>query len=209
MLTKIKRQDCLDKYTSFPLRSYNYQNDEELYSFPKVFKSYILTLPSKSFKGHVKSLGVELVELTKVLKTDTLIFLGDAEIPWLYQQNDFNPVREAQLYLVHKKISKTFKGGIWVDITELLQFTKHLSWLTRCNPSLPYFYFIDEAENVLGNICQYGNLHLSTLTKQSDKLLNQFLITSKFQIGNNNSCYNWFSKSGFLRGRKISTDANT
>ena len=81
MLSKINRKDCLNEYKVFPQRSYNDVSDKEEFFYPKIFKSYILTLPSKSFKGHTKMLGIEIVSLLKHLHEDTLIFLGDIETP--------------------------------------------------------------------------------------------------------------------------------
>jgi hypothetical protein len=165
MLIKIKRQDCLDRYQTFPWRSYNSQKDEEVFFYPKVYKSCILTLPSKSFKGHAKALGTEVTKLAEALHTDTLLFLGDTETPWLYQDNDYKPVKEAQAYLIASKVGKRFNGALQVNTAELPTFIKHLAWLTRCNAALPCFYFIDERQTIVGSICQYGNLHLDTLNE--------------------------------------------
>lgn len=203
MLTKIRRQDCLDQYQTFPLRSYNNldKDDEEFY-YPDVFRSYILTLASKSFKGHVKTLGKELAKLTKAFQSDTLIFLGDTETPWLYQTNDYKPVKEAQDFLVNNKIGKRFNGALQVDTAELPIFIKHLAWLTRCNAALPYFHFTDQERNIIGSICKYGNLHLDTLNEQADKTLKLFVDTSGFEYGDQNSCYNWFGKTSAISGRR-------
>ena len=202
MLTKIRRQDCLDQYQTFPLRGYDYDNDDEASFYPKVFKSYILTLHSKSFKGHVKTLGLEVTKLAKALQFDTLLFLGDTEIPWLYQHNDYKPAKEAQEYLTGKKVGKRFNGALQVDTSELQTFIKHLAWLTRCNAALPYFHFIDQGQNTIGHLCKYGNLHLDTLNEQTDKTLKQFMYSSKFEYGDNNSCYNWFGKTSAISGRQ-------
>jgi hypothetical protein len=82
MLIKINRKDCLNKYKSFPLRWYDEVKEEEEYYAPKTFYSYILTLASKSFNGHINLLGVELSKLVQNLGSDTLLFLGDNELPW-------------------------------------------------------------------------------------------------------------------------------
>src|SRR6478609_8768334 len=118
MLSKINRQDCLKKYASFPLRMYDNDKDEEASFYPKAFKSYILTLTSKSFKGHIKQLGTELFKLTKQLGYDNLIFLGDAELAWLHQDNEYKPAQEAQQYLVDNKIGKRFNGALQVENSE-------------------------------------------------------------------------------------------
>lgn len=203
MLIKIKRKDCLEQYQQFPIRDYDEDLDEETFFYPEVFKSYILTLPSKSFKGHIKVLGIELAKLVKAFQFDSLLVLGDTETPWLYQNNDYNPAKEAQDYLTVNKVGKNFNGGLQVNSLELPVFIKHLAWLTRCNASLPYFYFLDKKQNLLGHICQYGNLHLDTLNEQSDKLLKQFTNSSRLEYGDNNSCRNWFGKTSAISGRQI------
>lgn len=203
MLIKITRQDCLKKYPSFPLRSYNYDKDEEVFLYPKVFKSYILTLTSKSFKGHITQLGIGLLKLTKQLGHDNLIFLGDTELAWLHQDNDYKPAKEAQQYLVENKIGNRFNGALQVEHSELVTFVKHLSWLTRCNASLPYFHFTDKGQNIIGNICKYGNLHLDTLNETTDKLLRAFVDESKFIYLEGNNCFNQFGKTSAIAGRRI------
>lgn len=202
MLTKIRRQDCLTQFQTFPLRSYNREKDEEEFYYPKVYKSYILTLPSKSFKGHVTALGQEVVKLAKAFQSDTLVFLGDTELPWLNQSNNYKPAKEAQEYLTGKKIGKRFNGALQVDTSELPIFVKHLAWLTRCNAALPYFHFINEQQSIVGNICQYGSLHLETLNELSDKLLYAFVEASKFELGSENSCGNWSGKTSAISGRQ-------
>lgn len=203
MLSKIKRQDCLDQYQVFPLRGYDYENDEETFFFPKVIKSYLLTIPAKTFKGNAKALGTEVTRLAMALRSDTLLFLGDTEIPWQYQSNEYKPVKEAQEYLTSHKIGKRFNGALRADMEELPVFIKHLTWLTRCNASLPYFYFIDKDQSIIGEICQYGNLHLSILDKRTVKVFEQFMNTSRFIYGDNKSCFNRFGKKSAISGRRI------
>ena len=203
MLIKINRQECLSRYSLFPLRSYDYDKDEEVDYYPKVFKSYILTVVSKSFKGHIKQLGTGLNKLTKQLGYDNLIFLGDTKLPWLNQDNDYKPAKEAQQYLLENKIGKRFNGALQVENSELVTFVKHLSWLTRCNASLPYFHFTDEGQNIIGNICKYGNLHFDTLNKQTDNLVKKFIDAGKFIYLAGNNCFNQFGKTSSIAGRRI------
>lgn len=185
------------------MRSYNYDKGEEKFYYPKVFKSHILTLFSKSFKGHIGHLGTELLKLMKQLGYDNLIFLGDIELPWLHQSNDYKPAKEAQQYLVDKKIGKRFDGALQVDKSELASFIKHLSWLTRCNASLPYFHFIDEGQNIIGNICKYGNLHIDTLNEVTDISLSIAITKGDFKFLNGNNCFNQFGKTSVISGRRI------
>lgn len=202
MLTKINRQDCINHYQVFPLRSYNYNIDEEELFFPEIFRNYILTLPSKSFRGHVRMLGIELTRLIKKFPVDSLIFLGDTETPWLYQHNDFRPVNEALQYLTDNKIGKRFNGALKVNTAELPEFIKHLAWLAHCNAALPDFHFTDHGQNILGHICRYGNLHLDSLNEQTDIGLNSFITNSRFAYGDSTNCYNWSGKTSSIRGRQ-------
>ncbi len=61
MLIKIDRQKAIDKFPNVPLRHYDPKEDENVFNYPKVFANYVLTLPSKSYKGHIKLMGTELV----------------------------------------------------------------------------------------------------------------------------------------------------
>ena len=201
MLTKINRQDCITKYPNLPLSEYNAKEDEYDFHYPKVFAIYTLTLPSKSFKGHIKLLGAELCSLITALGFDKLIFLGDANTPWLYRDHDYPPAKEALQYLANNKIGKRFNGGLQVDIEQLPTFIKHLAWLVRSNAVLPYVHFVDDVQNIIGNICQYGNLHISTKTKNTDTHFKTAIAACKFEYVTDGHCYNKFSKSGAIKGR--------
>jgi len=201
MLIKINRQDCLKKYQAFPLSWYNSVKDEEEFFYPKVFRSYILTIPSKSFKGHIKTLCIALSELTKGLGYDTLIFLGDTERAWLYQDNDYKPVKGAQQYLIDNKIGKRFNGALQIDLSELPTFVKHLAWLARCNAALPYIHFTDTRQNIIGSICKYGNLHIDTLNEKTDKLFKILIDKTPLRYLDGN-CYNQFGKTSAIAGRQ-------
>lgn len=177
----------MDKYQIFPLRDYDYDEDEEKFFHPEVFRSYILTLPSKSFRGHITALGKELVKLLKALQSDTFIFLGDTTVPWLNQKNDYQPVKLAQAYLTNENVGKRFNGALQVDTVELPTFIRHVAWLIRCNAALPYFHFIDEGQNIVGSICQDGNLHLDALNEGVDNHLKSFIESSRLEYGDKNS----------------------
>lgn len=203
MLHKISRQDCLQQYNCFPLRSYDYEKDEEVFFCPKAFTSYALTLHSKTFRGHIKQLGIELTKLIKQMGFDALIFLGDTELSWLHQDNDYEPAKRAQQYLIKNKIGKRFSGALQVDISELFTFTKHLGWLTRCNASLPDFYFLDAGQNILGSICKYGNLYIDTLKAVADESFTTNVLKTNLTYLDSNGYCNQFGKTSVIAGRRI------
>lgn len=175
MPIKIKRQDCLIKYPVFPLRSYDDEKEEEVFFYPHIFKSYVLTLPARLFEERINHLGPALAALAKSLYADSLLFLGDTQTPWLYQVNNYKPVKAALEYLASQKIRKRFNGALEVNVSELPLFVVHLAWLTRCNAALPYFHFINKEQNIIGSICKHGNIHLDPLNESADEHIQLFL----------------------------------
>ena len=189
MIVKIARQSAIDKYPNLPLRKWNEKTEEIDESFVPTFSSYVLTLPSKSYRGKIKLLGIELSALAKNLGFDKLIFLGDFDIPWLKREHDFAPAKKALQYLTDNKLGKRFNGALQVDTTELPTFIIHLAWLVRTNAVLPYVYFIDPGQHVIGTICQYGNMHFCTLNEAADKIFNEEILKTEFRFLNSSeSC---------------------
>jgi hypothetical protein len=203
MLIKIDRQEVIDKFPNLPLRHYNPKENEDVFNYPKVFANHVLTLPSKSYKGHIKLLGTQLVSLANNLGFDNFIFLGDKDIAWLRRLNTHENFQEALQYFVDNKIGKRFNGALQVDKAEVPTFIKQLAWLVRTNGILPYVHFIDPGQNIIANICQYGNLHISTKNKMADKNFKDAIAKSPFTYLTDGSCYNKFSKSGTIKGRTI------
>ena len=185
------------------LRHYNKKEDEDVFNYPKVFANYILTLPSKSYKGHVKLLGAQLVSLVNNLGYDNLIFLGDVDIAWVRRLNNYETFQDSLQYLVDNKIKKRFNGALQVYAAEIPDFIKHLAWLVRTNGILPYVHFIDLDQSIIGNICQYGNLHISTKNKTADKKFKNAIESSSFTFLAEANCYNKFSKKSAIKGRAI------
>lgn len=126
MLIKIGRQEAIHKFPRIPLRHFDSQKDEEFFSYPKVFANYILTLPSKSYKGHIKLLGTELVFLANHLECEHFIFLGDVDISWLKRLGTYAIFQDALQYLVDNNIGKSFNGALQVGIAEMPILIQHL-----------------------------------------------------------------------------------
>jgi hypothetical protein len=203
MILKISRQDCLAHFPKFPQRIYNGEYNEETYIYPEIVSQYILTLPSISFRGHAKLMGIQLAVLLHQMNIDELIFLGDTTLSWRYQENEFKPVRDALQYLVENKIGKNFNGAIRVDNIDVPLFIKHFAWLVRCNASLPYFSFTDPGQNIMGRFCQFGNLHLDILNQDAVKNFKKALQKTTFEQTSEEFCFNRFGKSSAIHGRRI------
>jgi hypothetical protein len=198
MIKKIKRSVFLAEHSNFPQANYN--KDE--YIFPDCVGGYVLSFESKSAKGHAKTLSLEIVKLILSLGVTDLVFLGDTKTPWLYQENDYKPVREALEYLKNNNIGSRFNGALQLDNSSIQIFIKHLFWLSRCNAALPYFHFSDLEMNIIGTICKYGNLHFYTLNESIDSTFNNAIEKTKFEIMGERSCGNQFSKSSKINHRQ-------
>jgi hypothetical protein len=193
----------MHKFPACPLRHYNSKEEEDIYNYPKFFANYILTISSKSYKGHIKILGEQILFLTHSLGYDNLIFLGDSDIPWLKRSDTQNNFQNALQYLVENKIGKRFNGALQVDKEEIPTFIKNLAWLVRTNGILSYIYFIDPEQNFIANVCQYGNLHISTMNKLADKKIKKIILNSQFIYLAEANCSNKFSKDGRIKERSI------
>lgn|GEM_PF-778995 len=189
MLEKIKRQDCLDKYPVFPLSWYDETKEEMNHFHPNIYNSYILTFFPKSIKGQdSKILARELVMMISKLNFNELIFLGDTNTAWLSQNNTFKPVKEALKFLIDNKVEQKFDGGLQVEMIMLPIFFEHLYWLARCNAALPNFYFTNSKQNIIGTICQYGNVHIDTLNNETDRIFKDIITKTQFKFLSDEIC---------------------
>jgi hypothetical protein len=201
MLLKINRANCLKHYPILPWSKY--QGNK--FFFPAVCGQYVISLQSKTARGHCKNLSAALQVLMQKMQVDKLIFLGDTTTPWLFREKDFDykPVAEAFAYLKNHKISSSFNGGLLVNTANIATFMQHLFWLERCNGVVQYVHAVDEKQHILFNICKYGNLHFYVMNEASDVAFNAILPSTGLHFLQAPSCYETFSKSGRIQGRTI------
>lgn len=132
---------------------------------------------------------------------EDMIFMGDSTLPWLYRSSDYAPAKKAMQYLVNTAINKTFNGGLIVPVNETHVFIKNLFWLVRTNTIIQCVYGTDAGQHILINVCQYGSVHVSMLDEGADKLFNQCLPVSNFQLRKGDTCYSPWAKSSAIPGR--------
>ena len=115
-----------------------------------------------------KDIFIYSIEIGKILErlsdelNAELIFILDYDVPWLSQENDFEPVSKASNYLREIGTSEEFSGAFKLSGNNLAEFASNLFWIIRCNASLPYCWFSTDNHQFVGDICQYGNIHLHT-----------------------------------------------
>jgi len=198
MIIQIDRKECLATYPKFPTTD-EYRNK---FYYPDVFKGYTLTVTAASIHQQIKQVAIGLITIAESINIDTLIFLGDTTTALRYQDNEYKPVKDSLLFLKNNKIGKRYNGAMEIAVTELPVFLKHIFWLTRCNTAFPKVHFMDKEQRIVGDICKYGNLHLQTIDKKTDKIVSAIISTRNFSQVDERGCYNHFSTSSAIKGRK-------
>ncbi len=170
------------------------------YKSPLEWISRSLLISSKeTVSEYLNDIYLLLEAIRKEIDADYLMILGCFNIPWLYQDNDYLPVKEALKYL-KLQIDDTFGGGFLLNKNELRQFIPHLFWLIRCNASLPEFYISYPNSNTIISICRYGVLHFEFFDKkEKNKILN---LSSLMKFKEVTTCYDPIDFDEF-EGRKL------
>lgn len=195
MTKQIKRKKCLATYPIFPLRNYNENIEDYDYFYPDTFSNYVLILKSETYKKYLKNLGKELSILCAALKSNSFIFLGDEKLAWRFREGKYKNFKKGMEYFASEGIKKTFSGGLIVDKDNMVQLIKHLAVLVSVNGLIQYVHFTDESQNIVGSICKDGNVHISTMNKDSDELFSHALTATKFQFLDGR-CYPQFDVKG-------------
>lgn len=134
----------------------------------KFLESQLIISSKKNTTEYLKDIANGLERIRIELGETDLMVLGIDNTPWLYQENEYLPVKNALNYL-KQRIDKKFDGGFLLNKEDILEFVPHLFWLTRCNASLPYFYISFPKSLTIISICKYGVLHFD-FYNQSEKV---------------------------------------
>ncbi len=131
----------------------------------------ILISGKKNTNDYLQDIAKSLGDLTEIYRSD-LFIIGDWNTPWLFQENDYPPVKKALNYL-KSNIEKSFDGGFELNSNDLNEFIPHLFWLIRCNMSMPEFMMSYKNSKTVFSIYKHGNLNLEFY----DNLEKEFLLT--------------------------------
>jgi hypothetical protein len=184
MFLKIDREVCLAKFRSFPLSPYDPNTDEEVYYFPKQYKSNWFSLPPAPNHLISRLLGDELTKFVISCKFDRLIFLSDKDAPWITKlsagRTDYAPLTKAMQYFEQHKLGKKFNGGIEVSVDNLPEFFKHYSCIVKCDASFHAGFFSDIYQSFIGDLHYSGEIRFSLLKKKFEKTLDAAISKTKF-----------------------------
>ena len=166
----------------------------------KPFGELKFNLDYTDINAYSIELGKTLEKLSIELNKD-LIFILDYSVPWLHQENDYEPVVEAVKYLKALGVTEDYVGAFKLKGDELAKFTSNLFWIFRCNASLPYCWFSTDEHPFVGNICHYGNIHLHTYSKEIKETIASFAQSNALiEI---QRCTEAFVDNGAIEGRQI------
>lgn len=163
-----------DELNAEDKKYFDSKKDTNPFDSGKIFKwigRVTLISNKEDSDSYLYDLGESLEKLRLQLKSSELIALGDWSTPWLYQDNDYKPVKES-LHWIRNRIDSEFNGGFLLKETDLIEFIPRLFWLTRCNMSLPQIMMTFENCKTIFSICKHGVLHLESYDKHE---LNNFI----------------------------------
>ena len=143
-------------------------------------ESRLIISSKKKSEDYLNDIARAFEQIRIELNESDLIVLGVENIPWLFQENDYQPVKKALNYL-KGKIDIDFNGGFLLREESLLEFIPHLFWLTRCNASLTYFYMSFPNAKTMISICKYGVLHFEFYDQEEKLKILKLLSDQNFK----------------------------
>lgn len=193
-------QDEIDEINKRELDEFYKRKDNVQIKDFEYFGELIYNLNYTDIIIYSIEIGNIIEQLSKALNEE-IIFILDYTIPWLSQENEYEPVAKALNYLKHIGTSNDFCGAYKLTGKALAEFVAHLFWIIRCNASLPYCWFSTDKHAFVGEICQYGNIHLHAYSNEIKHFFETFATNnSLIKI---EACIEAFSSDGGIEGRQI------
>jgi hypothetical protein len=162
--------------------------------------SAIYNFPKADIDTYIQSLSKGIVAICTQLHWESVIFLLEYTTPWLYQKNNYPPVKKALKYLKNIGVDAQFNGGFKANGDDLIEFSSHLFWLMRCNAALPHCYFSGIHKDVILSVCKEGNIHVEFY---SDKIKQEIeVLAATLGMEKITNCYSNYTETGVIKGRQ-------
>jgi hypothetical protein len=198
----VSKDEC-DKWNREEQVGFDQIRDKIQVKPQKFIDELVFKLPHSEINQYLENLSDALENLNKKLEWQSILFLLEYPTPWLWQANDFEPVKKAIDYLQNLGATNDFKGGFIANGQDLKNLIKQLFWLIRCNASLPDCYFSGLEKEFVGHICKYGNIHFYFYS-EADR--NEIHLEAQ-KVGlysiETNHCFDSFDISDKIEGRTI------
>ncbi len=155
------------------------------------------------FHGFARKVGGCLDRLTEVMGWGELALLPISKVPFLFQDNDYEPVARASEMLKEAGIEADYSGGVVLSSQDMGSFLEALFWIVRCNAAAPYFCFAGAKSSLVGVLCKYGNIHFECYEHSEKQRLVEQLAHAGFVVSVDGICEERFSESGAIKGRRL------
>lgn len=186
--TAILTQEMAEKLTIEQNEAFEQKTDKNPFSAPidlNLIDSRLIISSKENAEAYLNDFASALEQIRIELNESDLLVLGVDSTPWLYQKNNYKPVKKALDYL-KGIVDADFNGGFLLKEGSLLAFIPHLFWLIRCNASLPLFFMSFPNAKTVISICKYGVVHFDFYDKEeSVKILR---LLSKYDFREVDSC---------------------
>lgn len=150
-------------------------------SSPLEFLETRLIISSKlNTVDYLQDVAILLENIRVELGESQLMILGVENTPWLVQDNEYLPVRNALDYL-RGKVDSDFDGGFLLKGETIFEFIPHLFWLIRCNAGLTYFYLSYPNSKTMISLCKYGVLHFEFYDQEEKLTILKILSSLNFK----------------------------
>jgi hypothetical protein len=199
----VSQAEC-DAWNKEELYIYNQKKDKIPAAAERKNSTGILiySINGQSIEEYVGNLTVAICSLCKQMGWRQVTFILEYPVPWLSQENDYTPAKNATDYLKSIGIESAFEGAIQIQQhEEIAKFIGHLFWLSRCNASLPTCRFSGDKADVIFFICKDGNLHLETFSESTKQQI--ISLALKIDLLAVEDCFPSFSEVDLIEGRQI------
>lgn len=164
--------------------------------------SQILSPNLTQLEGFTDILTQKLDGLLSTLDVEELILMPYLRLDLFGNRNNDHPL----LVAAYKKLETLLHTNTWLEAVciprkDMGEIIAALFWMIRCDPSLPeYIFLFDANEKLEFFLCRYGNIHLTELGEQ--KLHPQLLPSLGWQLIEGPET-DPFSEDGVIEGREL------
>jgi hypothetical protein len=150
----------------------------------------------------VAQLAIRLERLFEALQVEELILMSHLGLDLFgNRENDYEPLQQAYATMEALLGSSSFSEALVLQRQDLKNWVPVLFWIIRCDPSVPeYIFLYDAQERIECFICKYGNVHI---TEIGEERITPALLDSLGWELIDGPEYDRFSDDGAIEGRQI------
>jgi len=190
MIKLISRKDILADYPVMPWITYDSKNDEEIVHMPSGAAFMVVGTSKKTFAANVNTIWTEIKLLFKDLGFSETLIMGAQDMPWRLPQGSYTDIRvaKAMKFFEDSGIGPKFNGAVSIPLTDFGTWFKHVSQMVSVNALIQDMYFMDVNQSFYFSPCQYGNLHLTVMSKSLVKKFRTAILEGELILISAKAC---------------------